>query len=155
MSDAYERESYVPLSSHPSALYTWMLTPSNRQNNALLNSLAQKTSALKSVTIDIYDNARNHETIDNTVLPPPPILPALGPGLLTFLGDGIEWSILKHVHESPRERIAINPCRARGRQGRRYEGCGDLCWDWSWAVGCFGVGFLNIKGWGLGIYMDV
>lgn len=70
MSDAYERESYVPLSSHPSALYTWMLTPSNRQNNALLNSLAQKTSALKSVTIDIYDNARNHETIDNTVLPP-------------------------------------------------------------------------------------
>ncbi|EED23326.1 conserved hypothetical protein [Talaromyces stipitatus ATCC 10500] len=45
MSDAYERES---------------------QNNALLNSLAQKTSALKSVTIDIYDNARNHETLDNT-----------------------------------------------------------------------------------------
>ncbi|KAL1969989.1 hypothetical protein VTN77DRAFT_6394 [Rasamsonia byssochlamydoides] len=45
MSDAYERE---------------------QQNNALLNSLAQKTSALKSVTIDIYDNARNHETIDST-----------------------------------------------------------------------------------------
>ncbi|KAL1976156.1 hypothetical protein VTN31DRAFT_2438 [Thermomyces dupontii] len=45
MSEAYERES---------------------QNNALLNSLAQKTSALKSVTIDIYDNARNQETIDQT-----------------------------------------------------------------------------------------
>ncbi|KAL1985966.1 hypothetical protein VTN96DRAFT_7101 [Rasamsonia emersonii] len=45
MSDAYERE---------------------QQNNALLNSLAQKTSALKSVTIDIYDNARNQETIDST-----------------------------------------------------------------------------------------
>jgi blocked early in transport 1 len=41
--------------------------PSSRQNNALLNSLAQKTSALKSVTIDIYDNAHNQETIDNTV----------------------------------------------------------------------------------------
>ncbi|PGH14269.1 hypothetical protein AJ80_06009 [Polytolypa hystricis UAMH7299] len=45
MSDAFERE---------------------QQNNALLNSLAQKTNALKSVTIDIYDNARNHETIDST-----------------------------------------------------------------------------------------
>ncbi|KAJ9192639.1 hypothetical protein DTO166G4_9204 [Paecilomyces variotii] len=45
MSEAYERE---------------------RQNNALLDSLASKTSALKSVTIDIYDNARDQQTIDNT-----------------------------------------------------------------------------------------
>ncbi|KAL2217497.1 hypothetical protein M432DRAFT_440184 [Thermoascus aurantiacus ATCC 26904] len=45
MSDAYERE---------------------QQNNALLNSLSQKTAALKSVTINIYDNARDHGTIDNT-----------------------------------------------------------------------------------------
>ncbi|EER23774.1 blocked early in transport 1 [Coccidioides immitis RS] len=45
MSDAYERE---------------------RQNNALLESLSQKTNALKSVTIDIYDNAQNQETIDST-----------------------------------------------------------------------------------------
>lgn len=58
--------------------------------------------------------------------------------------DATERSILKHVHESPRERIAINPCRARGWQGRCYEGCGHLCWDWGWAVGYFGVGFLSI-----------
>ncbi|KAL1861261.1 hypothetical protein Plec18167_002957 [Paecilomyces lecythidis] len=45
MSEAYERE---------------------RQNNALLDSLASKTSALKSVTIDIYDNARDQQTIDST-----------------------------------------------------------------------------------------
>jgi len=45
MGDAYERE---------------------QQNNALLSSLAHKTSALKSVTIDIYDNARNQESIDST-----------------------------------------------------------------------------------------
>ncbi|KAI1908021.1 hypothetical protein LOZ53_003787 [Ophidiomyces ophidiicola] len=45
MSDAYERE---------------------RQNNALLESLSQKTNALRSVTIDIYDHARNQETIDST-----------------------------------------------------------------------------------------
>ncbi|QKX58670.1 uncharacterized protein TRUGW13939_05797 [Talaromyces rugulosus] len=44
MSESYERES---------------------QNNELLNSLAHKTSALKSVTIDIYDNARNQDTLDN------------------------------------------------------------------------------------------
>ncbi|EDN06603.1 hypothetical protein I7I51_07355 [Histoplasma capsulatum] len=45
MSDAYVRE---------------------QQNNALLDSLAQKTNALKSVSIDIYDHARDHSTIDNT-----------------------------------------------------------------------------------------
>ncbi|KAI1960650.1 hypothetical protein LOZ58_003723 [Ophidiomyces ophidiicola] len=45
MSDAYERE---------------------RQNNALLESLSQKTNALRSATIDIYDHARNQETIDST-----------------------------------------------------------------------------------------
>ncbi len=36
------------------------------QNNALLSSLQQKTSQLKHVTLDIYDNARSQETLDNT-----------------------------------------------------------------------------------------
>ncbi|OJD12841.1 hypothetical protein AJ78_06621 [Emergomyces pasteurianus Ep9510] len=45
MSDAYVRE---------------------QQNNDLLDALAQKTNALKSVTIDIYDHARDHSTIENT-----------------------------------------------------------------------------------------
>ncbi|KIX05771.1 uncharacterized protein Z518_03743 [Rhinocladiella mackenziei CBS 650.93] len=36
------------------------------QNNALLSSLSQKTSALKHVTLDIYGNARSQETLDNT-----------------------------------------------------------------------------------------
>jgi len=45
MSDAYSREE---------------------QNNDLLSSLAAKTSALKHVTLDIYDNARSHEVIDGT-----------------------------------------------------------------------------------------
>ncbi|BDD62792.1 hypothetical protein MPDQ_006106 [Monascus purpureus] len=44
MGDAYERE---------------------QQNNALLNSLSSKVSALRSVTVDIYDNARDQETLDN------------------------------------------------------------------------------------------
>ncbi|KIV92001.1 hypothetical protein PV10_06483 [Exophiala mesophila] len=45
MSDAYAREE---------------------QNNALLASLSQKTSALKHITLDIYDNARSQDTLDNT-----------------------------------------------------------------------------------------
>jgi len=45
MSEAYERE---------------------RQNNARLDELSAKVSALRGVTIDIYDNARAHEVIDST-----------------------------------------------------------------------------------------
>ncbi|KAI5289452.1 hypothetical protein KEM54_003839 [Ascosphaera aggregata] len=36
------------------------------QNNALLDSLSSKTSALKSITLNIYDQARDQETIHNT-----------------------------------------------------------------------------------------
>ncbi|KZZ87364.1 hypothetical protein AAP_05745 [Ascosphaera apis ARSEF 7405] len=36
------------------------------QNNELLNSLSQKTSALKSITLNIYDQARDQETIHHT-----------------------------------------------------------------------------------------
>ena len=50
MSEAYERE---------------------RQNNARLDELSAKVSALRGVTIDIYDNARAHEVIDSTVRHPP------------------------------------------------------------------------------------
>ncbi|EQK99356.1 hypothetical protein G6O67_008246 [Ophiocordyceps sinensis] len=45
MSEAYERE---------------------RQNNARLDELSAKVSALRGVTIDIYDNARAQDVIDNT-----------------------------------------------------------------------------------------
>ncbi len=46
MSDAYERE---------------------RQNNSRLSELSAKVSALRGVTVDIYDNARAQDVIDNTV----------------------------------------------------------------------------------------
>ncbi|CRK14813.1 Protein transport protein sft1 like [Verticillium longisporum] len=45
MSEAYERE---------------------RQNNARLDELSSKISALRGVTVDIYDNARAQDVIDNT-----------------------------------------------------------------------------------------
>jgi len=59
MSEAYERE---------------------RQNNARLDELSAKVSALRGVTIDIYDNARAQDVIDNTVsLLPSPLASALSP----------------------------------------------------------------------------
>jgi len=45
MSEAYERE---------------------RQNNSRLDELASKITSLRDVTINIYDNARDHELIDNS-----------------------------------------------------------------------------------------
>lgn len=45
MSDAYERE---------------------RQNNSRLDELASKVSALRGVTVDIYDNARDQRVIDSS-----------------------------------------------------------------------------------------
>ncbi|KAJ4298844.1 hypothetical protein N0V90_004086 [Kalmusia sp. IMI 367209] len=37
-----------------------------QQNNSRLDELSAKVSALRGVTIDIYDNARDHTLIDNT-----------------------------------------------------------------------------------------
>ncbi|KAM7207496.1 hypothetical protein V8F20_002182 [Naviculisporaceae sp. PSN 640] len=45
MSEAYERE---------------------RQNNARLDELSAKVSALRGVTIDIYGESRDHQVIDST-----------------------------------------------------------------------------------------
>lgn len=46
MSDAYERE---------------------RQNNNRLQELSSKVTALRGVTVDIYDNARQQDVIDHNV----------------------------------------------------------------------------------------
>jgi blocked-early-in-transport protein 1 len=50
-----------------------------RQNNALLDTLGSKVTALRDVTLDIHDNARNHDLLDSNVrrsplssLAPPP-----------------------------------------------------------------------------------
>ena len=54
MSESYERE---------------------RQNNARLDELSAKVSALRGVTVDIYDNARAQDVIDNTVRSFPSLAP--------------------------------------------------------------------------------
>jgi blocked-early-in-transport protein 1 len=41
------------------------------QNNALLTDLASKVTALRGVTVDIYDQARDHQVIDHSVRFPP------------------------------------------------------------------------------------
>ncbi|KAF5134579.1 uncharacterized protein G6M90_00g037550 [Metarhizium brunneum] len=65
MSEAYERE---------------------RQNDSRLNELSAKVSALRGVTVDIYDHARAQDVIDNTVwlLPhAPPMKKDLNPSRST------------------------------------------------------------------------
>ena len=42
-----------------------------RQNNALLDALGSKVTELRDVTINIYDNARDHNLIDSNVRPHP------------------------------------------------------------------------------------
>jgi hypothetical protein len=51
MSEAYERE---------------------RQNNSRLDELSSKVSALRGVTINIYDNARDQSLLDSNVCSLPP-----------------------------------------------------------------------------------
>lgn len=43
-----------------------------RQNNDRLDELSAKVSALRGVTVDIYDSSRAHEVIDSTVCTPSP-----------------------------------------------------------------------------------
>ena len=78
MSDAYDREQYASLSSSPqtSSPVTALLTTKPRQNNSRLDELSSKVSALRGVTVNIYDNARDQNVIDNSVRPfPLPFLP--------------------------------------------------------------------------------
>lgn len=50
-----------------------------RQNDSRLEELASKVTALRGVTIDIYDNARDQEIIDQTVRTPSSHIPHLSP----------------------------------------------------------------------------
>jgi blocked-early-in-transport protein 1 len=64
MSEAYERERYNPHSLTRCEITNYYLP--TRQNNDSLASLQAKVSQLRSVTVDIYDNARDQHVIDNT-----------------------------------------------------------------------------------------
>jgi blocked-early-in-transport protein 1 len=62
-----------------------------RQNNSRLDELSAKVSALRGVTVDIYDNARAQDVIDNTVClsTPKPLCPFLSPVSLFSRGLGV------------------------------------------------------------------
>jgi len=66
MSQAYEREQYAPFA--PARTFPILTVP--RQNDSRLSDLASKVSALRGVTIDIYDSARDQHVIDSTVRAP-------------------------------------------------------------------------------------
>lgn len=50
-----------------------------RQNDSRLSELSSKVSALRGVTVDIYDNARSQDVIDSSVRPPPIVISFLFP----------------------------------------------------------------------------
>ena len=108
MSEAYERE---------------------RQNNARLEELSAKVSSLRGVTVDIYDNARAQDVIDNTVS-----LSCRFPllSLLSFalkrghsLINMLERHILLHVDTAQGLREPPGPDGRRREQGRRAQAFGD------------------------------
>lgn len=60
-----------------------------QQNDSRLDELASKVSALRGVTVDIYDSARDQHVLDNTVrlfssFPHPPYTPFAIPSPLAF-----------------------------------------------------------------------
>jgi len=65
MSESYERERCVPVEVPRSFPILQALNSIYRQNNNRLGELSSKVSALRDVTINIYDNARDQATIDN------------------------------------------------------------------------------------------
>ncbi|KAI9878232.1 MAG: hypothetical protein M1830_001500 [Pleopsidium flavum] len=88
MSDAYERERHVfaflssltPCPNQPIYLHHKVHANNRaktRQNNNRLSELSSKVSALRGVTVDIYDNARSQDVIDNSVRLPSPFPPPL------------------------------------------------------------------------------
>ena len=113
MSEAYERE---------------------RQNNARLDELSAKVSALRGVTIDIYDHARSQDVIDSTVRSLPSFLPSTvshrfptkQATVLTYSPPNSDRHLFIHGHSTQRVR---DPSRAHGRgreQGRRPQTLGHL-----------------------------
>ncbi|RPB29556.1 hypothetical protein L211DRAFT_775515, partial [Terfezia boudieri ATCC MYA-4762] len=50
-----------------------------RQNNARLDELASKITALRGVTVDIYDNARDQRLLDQNVASYSALLPSIIP----------------------------------------------------------------------------
>jgi hypothetical protein len=87
MSEAYERE---------------------RQNNARLDELSAKVSALRGVTVDIYDDARAQDVIDNTVWGPSSSYAAL------------PWPLLdRRLTRAPFSRPILSPQCLRPSEARQ------------------------------------
>ena len=101
MSDAYERE---------------------RQNNSRLSELSAKVTALRGVTVDIYDNARAQDVIDNTVCEDSPFDRHVG---FANVGCTVGYLLLdEHLLKGVREPVGTYGCiREQGcnLQAGRYN----------------------------------
>jgi hypothetical protein len=101
MSQAYERE---------------------QQNTSRLDELASKVSALRGVTIDIYDNARDQHVIDSTVRPSPLFSTSYTPSLNLpqYLNTPAPHSHLKNARlifkQIVRDILLLHPNPKRLRQ---------------------------------------
>ncbi|TAQ87076.1 hypothetical protein B7494_g4593 [Chlorociboria aeruginascens] len=109
MSDAYERE---------------------RQNNSRLDELSAKVTALRGVTVDIYDNARAQDVIDNTVFLSPllstpfpiPILIAIFTVKFYLLFTSLDfasWQLTERIERDVffDEHIDKKLCESHGEDG--------------------------------------
>jgi blocked-early-in-transport protein 1 len=105
MSEAYERE---------------------RQNNARLESLSSKVTALRGVTVDIYDNARAQDVIDNTVRSKSIAFFLSAVELFTnfviMVANSLPPLLVRyiHIHGIPSQRLG-KPINANGRLGKQHR----------------------------------
>lgn len=125
----------------PSPTSSPILTPQpNRQNNSRLSELSSKVSALRGVTVDIYDNTRDQHVIDNSVRRPLPFsiphLPTTRPSANRILHLYIVRSFLLNDNLNKRVRRSTGPDGAAGEQSRYIQ----TRWDYYWRGGGVVVG---------------
>lgn len=85
-------------------------SPTPRQNNSRLDELSSKISALRGVTIDIYDNARNQDVLDSSVCSTLPPLFLFPQSILPiFLRTSLQKSLQTYDPSHPQAKRKIVP----------------------------------------------
>ena len=91
-----------PSPSPPLSFLALEANNGGRQNNALLDDLASKVTALRGVTVDIYDQARDHTVLNHSVgsiLPSSPSSSTMRNRSLTIGGTERGVLFLQHVDQ--------------------------------------------------------
>lgn len=127
MSEAYERE---------------------RQNNARLDELSSKVSALRGVTIDIYRDADDHTVIGSTVrVPPPPPISISSRGWQTLTSwHATVRNLFLHGHAAQGLGVAAGAHGVVGQPGGGAEAGGHDCGGVYSVVLSAQVDLLSVRG---------